>query len=83
VHETGHALYARHRVDGDEDYAEPYFDLDQPFHNEGDGELGFALENILFKDVLQTIIHPKTGVEVEWVPILKARVDKEVVTVYI
>ncbi|KAF2825927.1 hypothetical protein CC86DRAFT_294503 [Ophiobolus disseminans] len=51
VHETGHVLYCRNFDDGNEDYNEPYFDLDQHINDEKDGELGYALENVLFKDV--------------------------------
>jgi hypothetical protein len=84
VHETAHTFYARNVTDGKEDYVEPYYDLDQHMHdpNEPDsGELGFALKHLIFKHSVKSKIHPTKGVEIEWEPMLKSRVDLEVVRV--
>ncbi|EAT82286.1 hypothetical protein SNOG_09951 [Parastagonospora nodorum SN15] len=68
VHETGHAFYARDRTDGDESYAEPFFELQQ--HDEN-VELGSALEFQMFNVLVNTVVHPWQGVQLEWQPVVK------------
>jgi Tfp pilus assembly protein PilV len=75
VHETGHAFYARDRIDGDESYAEPFFDLQQ--HDEN-VELGSALEFQMFDVLVSTVVHPRQGVQLEWQPVVKQLVGEYV-----
>ncbi|KAH4222124.1 hypothetical protein HBI24_095100 [Parastagonospora nodorum] len=75
VHETGHAFYARDRTDGDESYAEPFFELQQ--HDEN-VELGSALEFQMFNVLVNTVVHPWQGVQLEWQPVVKQLVGEYV-----
>jgi hypothetical protein len=71
VHEIGHAFYARDRINRDENYSEPYFDLAQ--HNP-EPELGYALEYALFGVSINACVHPEHGAALEWQPIVKQQV---------
>jgi hypothetical protein len=68
VHEIGHAFYVRDRIDGDEDYLEPYFDLTQ---HDMTGELGCALEFLIFGVQINPAVHPQYGAQLEWHPVVK------------
>ncbi|KAF1834697.1 hypothetical protein BDW02DRAFT_324827 [Decorospora gaudefroyi] len=79
IHETvGHAFYARNRIDGNEDYAEPFFAVDQA---DIGPELGCAVDFLLYGVYLNAIIDSCSGAHLECWPILSALKDGEVVTV--
>jgi hypothetical protein len=77
IHETvGHAFYARNRTDGNEDYGEPFYTLDQ----RDSPELGLAFEHSLWNTYINAIISPRSGGHIECWPILAACNGTEVVT---
>jgi hypothetical protein len=81
VHELTHAFYARDRTDGDEEYKEPFLNVDQCCRD-GKAELGSAMEHALFKNPIIQVIHPIRGSAMEWERVLKqTRDDHRVVDV--
>jgi hypothetical protein len=81
VHETAHAFFARDSYNGIEEYDEPYFNTTQFKHGKKGGELGFAMEEVLFGTVLSQVVHPERGVHVEWEPAVSRVVEDELVVV--
>jgi hypothetical protein len=81
AHETAHASYMRDGEEVAEDsYKEPYYDLEQ--HNgtnDVDGALGYALENMLFRDKVSTFNHHMKGIEMQCEPVVKDMVDSHLV----
>lgn len=78
VHEVGHAFYARNRMDINENYDEPFFDLAQ---HDAEPELGHALEYAIFGVSITACIHPEHGVALEWQPIVKQQVGDSVAVI--
>lgn len=66
VHEIAHAFYARHRTDGVENYAEPLYSLEQCTDDEG--ELGEALDLMLYGVHWESCIHAEFGAAFQWTP---------------
>ncbi|KAH7083848.1 hypothetical protein FB567DRAFT_604949 [Paraphoma chrysanthemicola] len=83
-HEIAHAYYVRDRDEKVENYFEPFWNLgqynkDSPYG--GDGELGYAVEHLVFNAQICTVIHPEEGVDMEWDHQLTAMDGTNVVSV--
>jgi hypothetical protein len=71
----------RFTYDGKEEYDEPYLNATHFNNGKGGGELGFALEEALFGQVLSQAVHPEKGVHVEWEPTVRRIVQGRLVVV--
>jgi len=81
VHETAYAFFARDFYDGVEEYDEPFLNTTHFNRDKSGGELGFALEEVLFGTVLSQVVHPERGVHVEWEPAVSRVVEGKLVAV--
>ncbi|KAH7067394.1 hypothetical protein BKA63DRAFT_570697 [Paraphoma chrysanthemicola] len=82
-HEIAHAYYVRDRDEKFGNYSEPFWNLQQynkDSPNGEDGELGYALEHVVFNAQICSVIHPEEGVDMEWDHLLVAMHGTNVVS---